>query len=70
MLSHVQLRLSEDVLEAFVVSVYATYVSQQVMCAYLQGMNNYGKFKIMRRIVDFMLSQLSRSIGKDSTLMH
>ena len=70
MLPHVQLRLSEDVFETLVISVYVTYVSQQVMSPYLLGVNNCCKLQIMCRVVDFMLSQLSRSIGNNSTFLH
>jgi hypothetical protein len=40
---HVQLSLSKDVLETFMVSIDVAHITKQVMSLNLQGMNNCGE---------------------------
>jgi hypothetical protein len=43
-LMHVQLRLGEDIFEAFMVSINIAHIAQQIMSPDFQGMNNYSEF--------------------------
>jgi len=43
-LSHVQFRLSEDVLEALMISVDIAQITQQIVPPDFQSMNNCGQF--------------------------
>jgi hypothetical protein len=40
---HVQLQLSKDILEAFMVSIDVAHIIEQVMSPNFQGMNNCGE---------------------------
>ena len=55
LLSHVQFRLSEDVLETLMIGVDITQITQQIVSLDLQSMNNYSQFKVMSRVIDLML---------------
>jgi hypothetical protein len=43
-LTHVQLRLGEDIFEAFIVSIDTAHIAQQIMSPDFQGMNNDNEF--------------------------
>jgi hypothetical protein len=43
-LMHVQLRLGENIFEAFMVSIDIAHIAQQIMPLDFQGMNNCSKF--------------------------
>jgi hypothetical protein len=58
-LSHVQLFLGEDVLQAFVVSVDLTMISHKVMSPCFEGMDNNGKLEVMGRVVQLERAQLT-----------
>jgi hypothetical protein len=58
-LTHVQISLSENVLQALVVDEDMNHIPKKILPPCPQGKNNNNKFKIMRGIVLFMTSQLS-----------
>jgi hypothetical protein len=58
-LPHIQVCLSKDVLEAFVVSINMTFRTHQMMSPDLQGMNDSCEFKIMGGVVLFMNPECS-----------
>ena len=64
-LMHIQLRLSEDVLKTFMISVDIAHIAEQIMSPCLQSMNNSSEFQVMRWIIHFMLSKLARGISND-----
>ena len=43
-LAHIQLRLSEDVLKTFMISLDVAHIAKQVMSPDLQSMNNCSEF--------------------------
>ena len=43
-LTHIQLRLSEDVLKTFMISVDVAHIAKQIMSLGLQSMNNCNEF--------------------------
>ena len=43
-LTHIQLRLSEDVLKTFMISVDVAHIAKQIMSPDLQSMNNCSEF--------------------------
>jgi hypothetical protein len=53
-LPHVQIRLSEKVLQALVVSEFVSHIPKNIMPPGTQGMNHSGQIKIMSGIVLFM----------------
>jgi hypothetical protein len=57
-LLHVQISLSEKVLQALVVSEDMSNIPKKIMPPGTQGMNHSGQFKIMSGIVLFMQAQL------------
>src|SRR5688500_6323213 len=69
-LSHVQICLSENVLETLVISVDVTVSSHQVVSPYLKSMNYSCQFQIMCRVVLFMGPKCPRSISNHSVLLH
>jgi hypothetical protein len=56
---HVQIRLSEKVLQAFVISKDMNHIPKKIMPPSMQGMNYSGQLKIMSGIVLFMRAQLT-----------
>ena len=40
---HIQLRLSEDVLKTFMISLDVAHIAKQIMSLDLQSMNNYSE---------------------------
>jgi hypothetical protein len=58
-LPQVQIRLSEKVLQALVISEDMSHIPKKVMLPGMQGMNNSGQLKIMSGIVLFMRAQLT-----------
>jgi hypothetical protein len=57
-LLHVQIRLSEKVLQALVISEDMSHIPRKIMPLGTQGMNYNGQLKIMSGIVLFMRTQL------------
>jgi hypothetical protein len=57
-LPHVQIRLSEKVLQAFVISEDMSHIHKKIMPLGMQGMHYSGQLKIMSGIVLFMQAQL------------
>jgi hypothetical protein len=57
-LTHVQIILSENVLQAFVVGEDMNYIPQMIIPPCLQGKNSNSQLKIMCGIVLFMTTQL------------
>jgi hypothetical protein len=53
-LPHVQISLSEKVLQALVVSEDMSHIPKEIMLPVTQGMNHSGQLKIMRGVVLFM----------------
>jgi hypothetical protein len=53
-LPHVQISLSEKVLQALVVSEDMSHIPKEIMLLVTQGMNHSGQLKIMRGVVLFM----------------
>jgi hypothetical protein len=43
-LTHVQLRLGEDIFEVLMVSIDIAHIAQQIMSPDFQSMNNYNEF--------------------------
>ena len=43
-LMHIQLRLSEDVLKTFMISIDVAHIAEQIMSPGLQSMNNCSEF--------------------------
>ena len=43
-LTHIQLRLSEDILKAFMISIDIAHIAEQIMSLGLQSMNNCSEF--------------------------
>ena len=70
MLSHVQILLSEKVLQALVIGVDITFVSDQIVSLDLQGVHNSCKLKIMGRVALLVVLQLVGSISYDSPILH
>jgi hypothetical protein len=58
-LLHVQIGLSEKVLQALVVDEDMSHIPKKIMPLGTQGMNHSGQFKIMSGIVLFMRAQLT-----------
>jgi hypothetical protein len=58
-LRHVQIRLSEKVLQALAISEDMSHISKKIMPPGTQGMNYSGQLKIMSGIVLFMWAQLT-----------
>jgi hypothetical protein len=58
-LSHVQISLSEKVLQALMVSEDMSHISNEIMPPGMQDMNHSGQLKIMSGIVLFMWAQLT-----------
>jgi hypothetical protein len=58
-LSLVQIRLSDEVLQALVISEYMSHIPKKIMPPSTQGMNYSGQLKIMSGIVLFMWAQLT-----------
>jgi hypothetical protein len=58
-LPHVQIRLSEKVLQALVISEDMSHIPKKIMPPGTQGMNYSGQLKIMSGIVLFMRAQLT-----------
>jgi hypothetical protein len=57
-LPHVQIRLSEKVLQALVVGEDMSHIPKKIMLPGSQGMNHSGQLKIMSGIVLFMWAEL------------
>jgi hypothetical protein len=58
-LSHVQISLSEEVLQAHMISEDMSHIPKKIMPLGTQGMNYSGQLKIMSGIVLFMRAQLT-----------
>jgi hypothetical protein len=58
-LPHVQIRLSENVLQALVISEDMSHIPKKIMLSGTQGMNYSDQLKIMSGIVLFMRAQLT-----------
>jgi hypothetical protein len=58
-LPHVQIRLSEKVLQALVISEDMSHISKKIMPLGTQGMNYNDQLKIMSGIILFMRVQLT-----------
>jgi hypothetical protein len=58
-LTHVQISLSENVLQALVVGEDMNHIPKEIVTPCLQSKNNNNQFKIMCGIVLFMMAQLS-----------
>jgi hypothetical protein len=58
-LPHVQIGLSEKVLQAFVIGKDMSHIPKKIMPSCTQGMNHNDQFKIMSGIVLFMWAQLT-----------
>jgi hypothetical protein len=58
-LPHVQIRLSENVLQALMISEDISHISKKIMPPDTQGMNYIDQLKIMSGIVLFMRAQLT-----------
>jgi hypothetical protein len=56
---HVQISLSEKVLQDFVVGEDMSHIPKEIMPPGTQGMNHNGQLKIMCEIVLFMRAQLT-----------
>jgi hypothetical protein len=57
-LPHVQIGLSEKVLQALVISKVMSHIPKKIMSPATQGMHYSGQLKIMSGIVLFMRAQL------------
>jgi hypothetical protein len=57
-LKHVQINLSEKVLQAFVVSEDMSHIPQMIMPPHTQGMHHNSQLKIIHGIALFMKAQL------------
>jgi hypothetical protein len=69
-LSHVQIGLGEDVLQTLVVCKDIVVTTYEVVPPDLQGMDHCCKLQIMGRVVNFMRSESSVSIGNYSIGLH
>ena len=69
-LPHVQIFLSEEVLQVLVVGVDITLVPNQVVSPNLQGMHNGFLLKIMGRVTLFVLFQLAGCLSNDFPILH
>jgi hypothetical protein len=58
-LMHVQISLSENVLQSLMVDEDMNHIPKKIVLPCPQSKNSSSQFKIMRRIVLFMMSQLS-----------
>jgi hypothetical protein len=58
-LTHVQISLSENVLQALIVGEDMNHIPKKIVLPCPQSKNNNSQFKIMCGIVVFMMSQLS-----------
>jgi hypothetical protein len=58
-LPHVQIELSENVLQVLVVGEDMSHVPKKIMTPGTQGMNHGDQFKIMSGVVLFMRAQLT-----------
>ena len=70
MLSHVQILLGKEVLQALVIYVDAVFVPNQIVSPNLQGMHNSCKLMVMGRVALLMVLQLAGCISYDSPILH
>jgi hypothetical protein len=68
--SQIKVLLSDDVLQALMISVDLALGSHDVMPPNLQSMNHNYQLEIMCRIVLLMFPQLPRCIGYNMSLLH
>jgi hypothetical protein len=69
-LTHVQIGLSEKVLQALVVDEDMSHVPKKIMPPGTQDRNHSGQLKIMSGIVLFMQAQLMRRVCNHATFLH
>jgi hypothetical protein len=69
-LSHVQILLSEEVLQALVIDIDITLIYDQIVSPDLYGMHNSGKLKIVGQVALLMVLELLGHIGNDSSTLH
>src|SRR3954465_9593946 len=70
LLAEIQIRLSEQVLQALVVGVDLATITKEVMSPQLQGINYSCQFEVMGWIFVFVSTQLMRAISNHATLLH
>jgi hypothetical protein len=69
-MSQIEILLSEYVLQALVINVNLALSSNNVVPPNLQCMNHYCELKIVSRIIQLVLPQLSRCRGYNVTFLH
>src|SRR3954465_12401553 len=70
LLAEIQVWLSKQILQAFVVGVDLATITDEVMSAELQCINYCCQFKVMCWILIFVSTQLTRAISNHFTLLH
>src|SRR3954464_8310727 len=70
LLAEIQVGLSKQVLQALVVGVDLTTITDEVMSPQLQCINYCCQFKIMCWILIFVSTQLTRAISNHFALLH
>src|ERR1041385_1907987 len=70
LLAEIQIWLSKQVLQALVVAIDLTTITNEVMSPQLQCINYRCQFKIMCWIVIFMIMQQTRAISNHFALLH
>jgi hypothetical protein len=69
-LMHVQIGLSEKILQALVVNEDMSHIPKKITPPGTHGMNHSGQFKIMSGIVLFMRAQLMRGVCNHMIFLH
>ncbi|KAJ0498826.1 hypothetical protein HanLR1_Chr13g0497411 [Helianthus annuus] len=69
-LPHIEIFLFEKIFEAFMIREDSTFHPIKVVPPHFQGEYNRRQFKIMSRVIAFMLLELSRSVSNDFTPLH
>src|ERR1041385_717804 len=70
LLAEIQVGLSKQVLQALVVGVDLATITNEVMSPQLQCINYCCQFEIMRWVLIFVRTQLTRAISNHAALLH
>ena len=70
LLMEVQVWLSKQILQTFMVGEDLATIAEKVMLPLLQCMNDSSKLEVVNWVVSFMRAQLTRGISNHSTLLH
>src|SRR3954469_11540637 len=70
LLAEIQVWMSKQVLQTLVVGVYLATITDEVVSPHLQCINHCCQFEIMRWIIFFVRTQLTRDISNHFALLH